>query len=243
MYTLDVYDHNPLQFPHPPSERTLGTCQLTFCCCRTGPTRFGGNSHFLLPTTGACAASKPIGRLGRRPPAGRPEPATVLLDDGVSRPSAPPQYHFVRQQPRVSSRAESRSVGKTRPLTGPGGSSEVRTRYERMVSDHHTASLRGDRAGLVILMAGWGVASDLLPVPFRSKAFSDTCVPCLRFRLTFQGSEPASTLSGANTLFLRSITSLHQAAQLVAGWDGGRRRRPEPEPGCYLSAPRPATPF
>jgi hypothetical protein len=49
------------------------------------PNSFGGNGYFVLPTTGAYAASMPIGRLGRRPPAGRPEPATVLLYDvGIS---------------------------------------------------------------------------------------------------------------------------------------------------------------
>jgi hypothetical protein len=43
------------------------------------PTPFGGNGSFVLPTIRSCAAYKPIGRLGRRPPAGRPEPATALL--------------------------------------------------------------------------------------------------------------------------------------------------------------------
>ena len=32
-----------------------------------------------------------------------------------------------------------------------------------------------------------------------------------------------------NTFFLHSITSAHRLSQRVAGWVGGRRRRPEPE--------------
>ena len=54
--------------------------------------------------------------------------------------------------------------------------------------------------------------------------------------ITFRASEPALTFV-SNTCFLRSITSAHRLTQLVAGWVGGRRRRPKPEAHLLAAVP------
>ena len=47
--------------------------------------------------------------------------------------------------------------------------------------------------------------------------------------ITFRASEPAQITSASNGFILRSTTSAHRLTQRVAGWVGGRHRRPEPE--------------